>query len=247
MEALAVFVVLVLVTGAIAGTVRRTRAQRAAEAGRLFQVGFRECPGEAGVLAGVVRELHGSERLELRRPWKRATSGEPVYWYEVRSESGAERTSVAADEFLCTLPRPSPEPCVFYLKPEGLGSGLGARLLGQTLSALAPDGLHPLDLGREPRSAALLAAFGPRGASLERLLGPDLADLLAQAGKHGVFAVRARGDRCALEVLGHYARKAKSAPDWRQSWSFVEGLASRDPGSSPKPSSDPVGAGGRRA
>lgn len=245
MEALAVFAVLVLVTGAIAATVRRTRAARAAEAERLFQAGFRECPGEAGVLAGVVGQLHGSERLEIRRPWKRATSGEPVYWYEVRSESGSERTAVAADEFLCTLLRPSPEPCVLYLKPEGLGSGLGARILGQTFAALAPDGLHAIDLGREPRRAAFLAVFGPSGASLERLLGPDLADRLAQAGRHGVFAVRARGDRCALEVLGHYARKPKSAPDWRQSWSFVEGLASRAPGSSSRPSSSPVGAGDR--
>ena len=217
---------IVLAVVLIMNSVRRARARLEQQRQLLVQSGYRQCdPTEARRLEGLVRTLHGDNDLHVRRPWKRGQDDDTVYWYEVSTESSHDHHRVASDEFLCTLRRSSRAPLVLFLKPAGMGEGIGASLVRQVIAATAPPGLHALDLRSVAGADRFLAAFGPLGETLRDLLHDDAMNVLAGAGEHGIMTVRCRDDLCAFELLGAYARRAQKDVGWQESWSFVKRIA----------------------
>lgn len=224
MEAFVIVAILAIVAAATFRGIREMRAQEAAQKQLLVQSGFSPCDAEQGRLEEIVRSLRDSAAFRVRNPWKRTSARGTVYWYEVSSEAAGDNQRVAADEFLCSVVRPSPQPFLLYLKPTPL-KGLGSRLIEKLVTVFAPPRLHALDLPPDAHSEALLAAFGPRSAAIQDLVDAEKLALFAQGARHGVFAVRGQGDHCALELFGAQARKALQSTGWLDTWAFVQQLA----------------------
>lgn len=233
MTVLAVLAILTIVGLIVAGAVRKERQRAAAAEQLLIQSGFSRSASDTAHLETVVRSLRESPRFKVSRPWKCRTGGGDVYWYEASSEDADSEHRIAADEFLCTLKRPSEAPLLLYLEPVKLGKGFGASLIDKLLVVTAPRGLHKLDPPTAAPSTGILAAFGPKGASWSQLVDSEQLDLLARGAQHGVFVIRCRGEHCALELFGAYARKAIKSVDWNDTWAFVRRVAAASPAARP--------------
>ena len=217
----------ILVCGGVAlcWSIRKTRRRQAAENQLLLQNGFQPCEGEKARLEAVVRSLRRSSDWEVRRAWKRTGMDGPVYWYEASADGGRDHSRLAADEFLCTLRRPSKQPFVLYLKPQPFKNGFASRMLEKLIAVTNEAGLEALARPENGPATALLAAFGPKGARLSDLLDEATLDRLARGAAHGVFAIRGQDEHCALELLGHQYRKALGCTDWLDTWRFVQQVA----------------------
>jgi hypothetical protein len=225
MTGLAIGAAVALVVLAVAGGIRRARAQQAAKERQLVQNGFRPCDGDSRQLTAVVRTLHDSTEVEVCKPWKRDGADAAIYWYEVSTPSSDEHPRVAADEFLCRIQRTSRQPFVLYLAPVKLAPGLGTKLLEGVLAMSAPPSLHKLEVPQPLRSRGVLAAYGPAGTSIRELLDDDDLALLSEGARHGIFAIRGEGDQCALELTGAYGGKVAGRVSWEDTYSFVRRAA----------------------
>lgn len=225
MVALVILAILTLAGVVVTAGVRKARRQQAAQEQVLKRHGFKPCEGGVTHLEAGVRSLRGSSRFELRRPWERITEDAAVYWYEVGADDADSKQRIAADEFLFTLRRPSEQPFLLYLSPTKLGKGLGARVIEKLLVVTAPPGLQKLAPPASAHATNVLAAFGPPDASWSDLVDADQLALFAGAARYGVFAIRCRGEHCALEMFSAYARKAMEPVTWDQTWSFVRRVA----------------------
>jgi len=222
---LAVGAGLAIVVLAVAFGIRRTRQRHAEQERQLVQSGFRRCEAEEVQLAEVVRSMHESSSLEVHKPWKREGAEAAFYWYEVASPGSHDHQRVAADEFLCTIKRSSKEPFALFLSPVRIERGFGSKMLESVLSLAAPAGLHKLEVPESLRSRGVYGAFGPQGASIQDLVDEGKLAVLSDAGRHGIFAIRGDGERCAMELTSAYGRKASGRVSWQDTWSFVQRAA----------------------
>jgi hypothetical protein len=85
--------------------------------------------------------------------------------------------------------------------------------------------LHKLEVPESLRSRGVLAAFGPRGASIQDLLDDEKLAVLSEGARHGIFAIRGEGDQCAMELTSSYGGKAGGHVSWEDTWSFVRRAA----------------------
>jgi hypothetical protein len=225
MVGFAIAAILTIAATLVWRSVHTMRARAAAQGQALVQNGFRTCDGDRARLESRVESLRGAPGFEVREVWRRGDGDDAIYWYEVRSRTAQPENRVVADEFLCTLRRPSEQPLLLYLQPVKLGTGLGGRLIDKLLVVTAPAGMRKLDLAGAEPADGVLAAFGPEGTSLGELLSEQQLAVLARGARRGVFVIRAAGDDCAMELLGAYARKATAPVSWQETWSFVRQVA----------------------
>jgi hypothetical protein len=195
---LAGLAVVALLARSIVAQVGRSRARAAA----IEQLGLRPCPEEKARLEETVAriECNSGYRYEVRDP--RRLAGEPAVYYYVKLRHRDTRDDpVVEEEILFPLKRRSAGGLVLIVKPSSLKSGLAVRMLG-TLATTAfdaqPDDLHRLTLPPDLRDGNLVAALGPRGASLYDLIDERALGVAQGLGDAGGIFVRLRDGWCSV-------------------------------------------------
>lgn len=204
--AIAAFVLAAI--GLAARVVVGHRRQQRARAELLERVGFRPCPEEKDTLQATVARLANDRDHEYRVEQPRRLPGPvPVYHYvKVRDGDGTRETRDAYDELLFRLRRPAPRPVVLFLKPTSLPPGIATRLIGAAAAgpwSTQPDDLERLELPPDLRHTNLLAALGPKGASLYDLVDTRVLGVAQALGDAGGMTLRLRDEWCAVEA-GHH-------------------------------------------
>ena len=93
------------------------------------------------------------------------------------------------------------------------------------LAFTTPRHLEKVELGNGAYAESVLAAFCPKGRGLSELIDDEQLQLLAQGARHGIYAIRAEGEHCSLELLGAFAAKASAPVSWEDTCTFVEKIA----------------------
>src|SRR5688572_28486260 len=153
----------------VTSTVRQTRARKAA----LDRLGFAPCPDRKAWLEERVTQMEASagDRYEVREP-RRLPGDREIYYYVKTRHGSGDDSAFTEEEVLFPLGRRSAGPLRLVVKPSSIPAGLATRMLSsiaKTGSGRA-DALHALELPRDRSDRNLIAALGPRGATLYDLV-----------------------------------------------------------------------------
>jgi hypothetical protein len=185
-----------LVAWGITSSVRRSRVRKAA----LDRLGFLPCPDRKGWLEEMVtrREADPTNRYEVREP--RRLSGDPeIFYYVKMRHGGAEDVVVAEEEIL--FPLQSRSALRLVVKPSSIPSGLATRMVSTIAKIPAgarKDSLVGIDLPRDRSDKNLIAALGPRGASLYDLVDSSTLGVLESLGDAGAIFVHVQDGWCTV-------------------------------------------------
>jgi hypothetical protein len=200
---LAAIVAVAIALTAWAVTAHRRQQRQLREA--LERAGFRPCPLEKGTLEAIVSQVVNDKDHRYRVEQPQRIPGEPaVYFYvKVRDRGGSDDQARASQELLFHLKRSPRGAALLFVKPSSLAPGLATRLA--SAAASAPWDAHPDDLGRlelpvDLKDTNLLAALGPRGASLYDVVDGALVGVVMGLGDLGALAIRLRDGWCAVEA-----------------------------------------------
>ncbi len=181
-------------------TAQRRREQALKES--LGQLGFSPCLDRKSWLEGTIAGIENNQgyRYEVRDPkWLAGSS--PVYYYVKRRQRAAHEDSMAEEEILFALKRPSPGGLVLIVKPSSLAPGLATRMLGAIATGpwdAQPDDLRRLELPPDLRETNLVGALGPPGVSLYDLIDTRVLSVVQGLGDAGGMFVRFRDGWCAV-------------------------------------------------
>ena len=187
-----------LVGWAVASSVRQGRARKAA----LDRLGFVACPDRKGWLEEMVARMEANpkDRYEVREP--RRLPGEPEIYHFIKMRlGGADEIAVAEEEILFPLERRSPAALQLVVKPSSIPAGLATRMIGAIAAipgGARTDGLERLELPRDRSDKNLVAALGPRGASLYDLVDGSTLGVLEGLGDAGAIFVHVQDGWCAV-------------------------------------------------
>jgi hypothetical protein len=191
----------VLMAAVVGWFVRKDRADKAARARKLATMGFVPCEDEIQSLAETITRLENNAEYHynVESP-QRAKLGEHMAYYYTKNRKRSGYT-VASEEFLISLKRPSKGGLMLFVKPSDVPAGTATDMIGAVATGAwdsRPDDLVELDLPRDLGKTNLVGALGPRGSSLYDLIDSQKLTLLQQAGDCGAFIVTCRDDLCAF-------------------------------------------------
>ena len=198
--ALAGLVVVALIIWSVLAQRGRHRAQK----GALEQLSFRPCPDQKNQLEATITRIENNQgfRYEVRDP-KQLAGERPVYHYiKMRHrDEDPDATSVAEEEILFPLKRPSAGGLVLTVKPSSLAPGLATRLMGAIATGpwdAQPDDLHRLELPPDLKNTNLVGALGPPGANFYDLVDSSTLSVVQGLGDAGGILVRFRDAWCTV-------------------------------------------------
>jgi hypothetical protein len=191
----------VLMAATVGWFVRKDRADKAARARKLATMGFVPCEDEIQSLAETITRLENNAeyRYSVEAP-QRAKIGEHKAYYYMKNRKRSGYT-VANEEFLISLKRPSSDGLMLFVKPSDISASSATHLIGAVATGAwdsRPDDLVELDLPRDLGKTNFVGALGPRGSSLYDLIDSQKLTLLQQAGDCGAFIVTCRDDLCSF-------------------------------------------------
>lgn len=188
--------------GLVVWSVTAQRRKRKAQEGALARLGFAPCLDRKNWLEETVAAIENNHgyHYEVHDP-QCLPGGSPLYYYVKRRRRYSHDDWFAEEEILFALKRPSAAGLVLTVKPSSLAPGLATRLIGAVATGpwdAQPDDLHRLELPLDLRDTNLLAALGPRGASLYDLVETQTLSVVQGLGDAGGMFVRFRDTWCSI-------------------------------------------------
>lgn len=195
-----------LAVSLVVWSVTAQRRRHQAQERDVERLGFSPCLDRKQWLEDTVAGIENNQgvRYSVRDPkWLAGVS--PVYYYVKWRNSSADEHSVAEQEILFAVKRPSQAGLVLMVKPSSLARGLATRMLGSLAtgpSDAQPDDLRRLDLPPDLSETNLLGALGPPGASFYDLVDTRVLSVVQGLGDAGGMCVRFRDGWCAVASAG---------------------------------------------
>jgi hypothetical protein len=183
--------------------------------------GFSDCPAEEekvfetfisfeNTIFGAVR----SSRYQLVKCMVNRAMGAEVYYLRVRKNSSAKGSTRTEENFIFPLKRDEEKPVMIILNPQRL-KGLLKRAMTGLLGSDWGDVFTRIDLPIDVPQDKVLAAFGPRGASLYSLIDSGMMRDIARGADEDIVLFMAMGGQaCAAMSRTDTLKSVESAWTW---------------------------------